>query len=793
MVKSIPAYHFWLILAFIYARSSDTMNKCYWLIFNFLPLISISQVSNNLGVWVDHFPYTRSVDILENNDITYVATEQGLYTYNLRDRVINRVSKVNGLSDVGLTCIAYSERYDELLIGYENGNLDIFRDGEVSTFPDLRLSSNYSGLKRINHIHILDSVAFIATDFGILAYEIPTGLVRETYIIGPDGVNLAVNEVTDDGDTLYAATPQGLYKAPLNSAKFFFANWKQDQRISRSINLLCYFDNRLFVNRNIEPNQDSIFYRENGQWLHFNENEIADNRDLSESKGTLVVVNNFSARAYDESFQFVKNWNSTTVGDTAFNPVAAAMGTNPENFWIADAASGVYQVYQIFPLPLVPNSPRTKNVLSMQQSEIGLIVSPGGIDAVGTPQFNSEGFFRLEELDWTNYPNNAFGGYKDIVKVMPHPTDREIFYASSYGSGILELRIAGEEPELIRIINEESTKGVLPSIQGANNHRAADMSMDPEGNIWFGNALTDRPLGVIRPDGEVESFSLGSAGTGANILKVMATRANQVWLQVRNGGLIVVRLENGIPVENRSLGSSEGSGNLPSETVLSFAEDLDGEIWIGTNEGLAVLFSPENIFEANRSYDASIIVIDEDGDGNGERVLGTESINDIEIDGSNKKWFGTVNSGVFYTNENGRVQLLRFSKENSPLASNTILDIEIDDETGMVYFGSDQGIVSYQGQATEGEERMTDVFAYPNPVEPGYTGPILIRGLVTNAQVKIADIDGNIVFETVAEGGQAIWNGNRFNGERVASGVYLAFISDDLGANTEVAKIMIIN
>ncbi len=793
MVKSISAYHFWLILAFVYARSSDTMNKSYWLIFLFLPFISISQVSNNLGVWVDHLPYTRSVDILENNDVTYVATEQGLYTYDLRDRAINRVSKVNGLSDVGLTCIAYSERYQELLIGYENGNLDIFRGGEVTTFPDLRLSSNYSGLKRINHIHILDSVAFIATDFGILAYEIPTGLVRETYIIGPNGVNLAVNEITDDGDTLYAATPQGLYKAPLNSAKFFFENWKQDQKISRSINLICYFDQRLFVNRNIEPNQDSIFYRENGQWFHFDANEIADNRYLSASKGTLVVVNNFSARAYDENFQFVKNWNSTTVSDTAFNPVAAVMGTNPENFWIADAASGVYQVFQIFPLPLVPNSPRTKNVLSMQQSDIGLIVSPGGIDAVGTPQFNAEGFFRLEELDWTNYPNSTFNGYKDIVKVMPHPTDPEIFYASSYGNGILELRISGEEPELIRIINEQTTNGVLPSIQGANNHRAADMSMDQDGNIWFGNALTDRPLGVIRPDGEIESFSLGSAGTGANILKVMATRSNQVWLQVRNGGLIVVRLEDGVPVENRSLGSSEGSGNLPSETVLSFAEDLDGEIWIGTNEGLAVLFSPENIFEANRSYDASIIVIDEDGDGNGERVLGTEAINDIEIDGSNKKWFGTVNSGVFYTNENGRVQLLRFSKENSPLASNTILDIEIDDETGMVYFGSDQGIVSYQGQATEGEERMTDVFAYPNPVEPGYSGPILIRGLVTNAQVKIADIDGNIVFETVAEGGQAIWNGNRFNGERVASGVYLALISDDLGANTEVAKILIIN
>lgn len=769
------------------------MNKSYWLLFFFVPFLSKAQISNNLGVWVDHLPYTNSVDIAEFAGVTYVATEQGLYTYNLSDRIISRVSKVNGLSDVGLTCIAYSKRYDELLIGYENGNLDIFSNGDVTTFPDLRLSSNYSGLKRINHIHILDSVAFIATNFGILAYEIPSGLVRETYIIGPDGTTLAVNQIADDGDTLYAATSQGLYKAPLNSAKFFFANWELDPKMSRSINLICYFDNRLFVNRNIEPNRDSIYYQENGQWRHFGGNEIADNRDLRESKGTLVVVNNFSARAYDKDFRFVKNWNSTTVNDTAFNPVAAVMGTNPENFWIADAASGIYQVFQIFPFPVVPNSPLTKNVLSMQQSDVGIFVSPGGINAVGTPQFNAEGFFKLLDLNWTNYSISTLEGAKDIVAVMPHATDPSIFYASSYGNGILELRINGDEVEFLRIINETTTSGALPSIQGSGNHRVAGMSKDLEGNIWFTNALTDKPLGVIRPDGQVESFSLGAAGLGANVLKIMATSSNQVWLQVRNGGVIVVRLEDGVPIENRSLSSSEGGGNLPSATVLSFAEDADGEIWIGTNEGLAVLFSPENIFEANRSYDASIIVIDEDGDGNGERVLGTEAINDIEIDGSNKKWFGTVNSGVFYTNENGRVQLLRFSKENSPLASNTILDIEIDDRTGMVYFGSDQGIVSYQGQATAGEERMTNVFAYPNPVEPGYGGPILIRGLVTNAQVKITDIEGNIVFETVAEGGQAVWSGNRFNGERVVSGIYLAFISDDLGANTEVTKIMIIN
>lgn len=764
------------------------------LLFIFSTISLSAQVSNSLGVWVDHFPYTKSVDIAENDGVAYVATEQGMYRYELEDRSIHRVSKVNGLSDVGLSCIAYSEQFDQYFIGYENGTLDILDGDEIISFPDIRLSGNYSGLKRINHIHVMDSLAFIATDFGIVAYDIAQGLVQEApYIIGPGGATLAVYQVENDDQYLYAATPEGLYSAPLNSAKFFFGNWSVDPAMAREIDHLAYFDGKLFVNRNIPPNNDSIWYKENGSWTFFPANEISDNRDLRESRGNLVIVNNFSARAYDPAFQRVKNWNSTTVGDTAFSPVAAIMGSRSDNFWIADAGSGIYQVFQIFPLEVVPNSPATRNAFRIQQDEGKIWVAPGGYDVVGTPVFNNDGIFHLEGLNWTNYPNALFGSFKDIVEILPHPTIENHIYASSFGSGLLELAIDGESVSLVREINEATTDGAMPSISGSGEHRVADMDLDVDGNIWFSNPLTDRPLGVIRPDGTVECYGLGAAGAGANVLKLMVTSGGQVWQQIRNNGILVTRLEDGVPQETVRLGASEGSGDLPSESVLCFSEDQDGEIWIGTNEGLAVLFSPENIFEPNRSYDASILVIDEDGDGSGERVLGSEAINDIEVDGANKKWFGTANNGVFYTNSNGRTQLQRFSKTNSPLASDVILDIEIDDQTGMVYFGTDQGIVSYQGQATAGEKTMSDVFAYPNPVEPGYSGPILIRGLVTNAQVKITDVEGNIVFETVAEGGQAIWDGKNFDGLKVASGIYLAFISDDLGVNTEVAKIMILN
>jgi hypothetical protein len=179
-------------------------------------------------------------------------------------------------------------------------------------------------------------------------------------------------------------------------------------------------------------------------------------------------------------------------------------------------------------------------------------------------------------------------------------------------------------------------------------------------------------------------------------------------------------------------------------------------------------------------------------DGVVQRLLGSESVKAVAVDGANKKWFGTLNSGVFYTSADGTEIIYNFTAANSPLLSDAIIDIAIDNETGEVYFATAEGIISFQGSATRGFEDYTDVYAYPNPVEPGYDGPIYIRGLVTNARVKITDVAGNIVFETVAEGGQARWDGRTLDGYEVATGVYMAYITDDLAEKTTVTKILVV-
>ena len=757
-----------------------------------LAVYASAQTTTDIGVWLDHLPYSNGVDVVENNNLIYCATEQGLFIYDNTEKTIQRLSKINGLSDVGLTCLAWSKDQQTLLIGYDNGNIDLLVGDRVINAPEILLSGNFSGLKSINAIETKGDFAYICTNFGIVEYDIRQRVVRETFIIGSEGNPVSVFDLTFSDDSIHAATVEGLLEANVNDQLIDFQNWNRNLGIGRPINHVTYFDEMLVANKPTPPNLDSVFYQQGGEWVYASELLFMSNvLDLSVDKGLLLVGNGFSSVAYEPGFTVKFNMQAGSTGFDGFEGKGAAVSANLRNLWVSDG-EGLYQgflqndgFFAVFNHK--PNSPATQKVLNMYHDGERMFVGPGEINDVWAPQFNNDGFFTLTEFSWDNVPSTSFNDYKDITALVSDPSDPSHFYASSHGNGILEFR----NNQYQRIIN--SSNSVIPS-NSSGDHRIGGFSPDAEGNIWFSNSLTDSPLGVIRADGQIEVYSLGSAANSSTALKnILYTSQDQIWIQTRTNGAVVAYFDESGILRSRRLSANEGNGNLPTETVLAFAEDLDGEIWIGTDEGMAVLFSPQNIFEPNRNYDAQIIVIDEDGDGNGERVLGSERINDIEVDGSNKKWFATATQGVFYTSENAREQIFNFNTDNSPLPSNNVLDIEIDGVTGMVYFGTDQGIVSFQGQATEGAEVHRVVFAYPNPVTPDYDGPILIRGLVTNAQVKITDIEGNIIFETIAEGGQAVWNGRNFDGRKASSGVYLAYITNDDGTQTAITKILIQN
>jgi hypothetical protein len=234
-----------------------------------------------------------------------------------------------------------------------------------------------------------------------------------------------------------------------------------------------------------------------------------------------------------------------------------------------------------------------------------------------------------------------------------------------------------------------------------------------------------------------------------------------------------------------------GQGELPSNTVLCVVEDLRGEMWIGTSQGLAILSNPSIIFNTEKeNFDARQIIIKVGS--NYEIFLGKEQINCIKVDAANRKWIGTPN-GVWLVSEDGYQVIKNFTTLNSPLLSNNVMEIGIDESTGEVFFGTEKGIISFMGDASESLDNFNKVEIFPNPVRPDFTGSVSIRGLVNKATVKITDISGKLVYETISNGGFASWDGRNFNGKRVSTGVYLIFAASKDGEQTHVGKILFIN
>ena len=231
--------------------------------------------------------------------------------------------------------------------------------------------------------------------------------------------------------------------------------------------------------------------------------------------------------------------------------------------------------------------------------------------------------------------------------------------------------------------------------------------------------------------------------------------------------------------------------NQPISFVFSIAEDLDGNIWVGTDQGPVIYFNPEKVFDADLKA-SRIKIPKNDGTNLADYLLKTETITSIAVDGANRKWLGTASSGVYLLSADGTTQIKNFNELNSPLLSNSIVSLAVDNKTGEVWFGTSKGVQSFRGDATTGGEKFTKVYSFPNPVREDFKGNVTITGLIKDSEIRITDISGNLVYSTVSDGGQATWDLNTYNGHRVATGVYLIFCASKDGSQSYVTKMLVI-
>lgn len=762
--------------------------------------LSLTAQDFGIGQWRDHLPYNATIATEQMGSRIYCATSYALFFLDKEDNSIGRINKVTtpvGLSDVGITALEANEDNTLLIAAYNNANIDIIEDEGIYNISDIKRST-LVGNKTINNIHIKDGYAYLACGFGVVVLDIDGKEIKDTWIIGPGASYINVSDITFNStdNHFYASTESGIFRADADSPNLADFNvWEHLQFLPNPdafYNVIESFGGKIICNlHTVDYAKDTLYTITGSEWDYFDLSNTSDVSSLHVANNHLTISFNIKFKAYDESFNEVLSFYS--YGDDLQPSPKDGFMDDEGIFWIADGRYGLDRCTSPWNHELyAPNGPESPITFSLTSSGNDVWSSAGGYNQSWAPLANKGLVFQFSDDQWDSFTERNFAAFdtiRDITAVAVDPSDRNHVFFASFGYGLYELR----DGEIVANWNASNSPLAPPSGYPDNRVRVSDIKFDNNNNLWVSVSLGNDALTVLQSNGEWVELGLPTYGNGTEVGEITFDLSGQKWVLMREANAVIVHNDNGT-VENpsddmtRKLSSAAGNGNFPGGMVLSLACDLDGEMWIGTNEGIGVIYNPENIFQGG-SYDAQQILVEYDGYV--RPLLETESITAIAIDGSNKKWIGTDKAGVFLLSEDGTEELAHFTEDNSPLISNTISAITINDK-GEVFFGTSNGIVSYRGTATPGGETNNDVYAYPNPVREGYEGTIAINGLVQDAYVKITDVSGNLVYNTRSEGGQAVWDGKTMHGDKVATGVYLVFVSDNTGEETVITKIMVI-
>ncbi|MDX2172162.1 MAG: two-component regulator propeller domain-containing protein [Bacteroidota bacterium] len=756
--------------------------------------------------WQDHvgFSYCNSITRFGNDIIA--SNGNGLVRVDQTEYSTQSLNKINGLHDIGVRIVRVNPYNNKLLVIYDNCNIDVIdANYSISNYSDFK-TKLLSGKKIINDVTFSGKFAYLACGFGIVLFDTEKLEIKETFYIGMGGENLEVFQIALTDSLIYAGTPKGILKSNYKTKILNnFKNWSTDSlpNLPKESPIGCvsnvggkivaaYTPWKLDASINL---QDTIYTLNANSWAKYvNKAYPATIKKFCQvDNNSLAYIDQFGMQVLDFSNNIIQVY-LTTFNNQPTQPNDGFFGKDNNtnmSYWVADGLNGIVQSFGSNPY----YAQQSINVNGTKTFALSKIDVFGGKVAVahsypdngGGSNYMRNGISILNENVWNEFKFDDFSANPifDINNVYIDRKDKTRYFASSWYTGLLEYK----DNKLVNVYNHANS-GMPEIYPGAP--RCSGLGMDNNGNLWFTNSNVAEFLSVFKKDGSFQRFNFPFSKF---VRRILVDKNNFVWMPHEfDGGISVFNANGfGVPQNNvnyRILTKELGSGNLESNVVFAVAEDKDGKIWVGTEAGIRVFYNPSNIFSSS-NFDAQPIKIIQDG--NVELLLEKETITAIAVDGANNKWVGTLNSGAYCFSPDGQKQLYHFTKEDSPLYSNNIIDLNYDFVSGDVFFGTDVGIQSFRSTIIEGDESYQNVYAYPNPVKPNYQGTVLVRGLIDNSIVKIVDESGNLAWETKSTGGQIEWDLKTLSGNRVQTGVYVVYASTTNGEQRAVTKVLVVN
>ena len=759
----------------------------------FLLFFSVAKASDD-GLWKVYLSFSDMEQVEETPEYVYAVANGSLVAYGKEDNSVRTFYKGNGLNDNSILWIRYNRETNSLLLVYENGNIDIMEGSDVYNLPYLANSSSVTD-KTINSVMFDKEFAYLSGSFGIMVVNMEKKEITDTYRFTENVFASCIY-----GEMVYALTESGIRCASLSANLIDRSNWTLYKQVNDATDLfvfedqLCYFISGTGVYRitDLDAGTATLLSESNaarvrmvaGQLACFWNDAVRIFRTQNDRRLlTGAGVTDLSALTADDTYWVVRGENGLqqlSYGEGGFSAVSEVLSLKDEG-------------------PLI-NAPYHITCNSGKVYVVG-----GGKNSNGT-FFNNPGRVMVYDYNrWTETEDlsSKFDiPIRNFTKLAVNPKDPTEWYVASCGEGLIRYK-DGVATDWYTFTNS-TLESILPDISNRYHYVRVDgVAFDAEGNLWMNSAEVDNALSVLDTEKQWHAIYVESLSGVRTLDDLLITSSGKKWLNVPRvtGEVQLTVVDNGnslddaVSVRFDQFTDQDGNSFVPS-SFTCMAEDRDGYLWVGTDRGPVYFSNPDVAISDSERFRNSCMRVKlpmDDGTNSAYYFLDNVRVTAMAVDAGNRKWFGTADQGVYVLGEGNDEVIHQFTTENSPLLSNTIYAFGINHETGDVFIGTDRGLVSYRGEATEGKSDYSSVRVYPNPVRPAHDNRVTVAGLMENSNVKITDLNGNLIYQTRSVGGQVIWDCRNYSGRTVASGIYLVLSASEDAAESVVAKIAVVN